>query len=69
VVLKRLIFYSIIIVAVILPLNPAFSQTSKDILEIKERLVRLEEDRKTLSLRIDELDKRLITGSSKCLTP
>ena len=42
-----------------MPLNPAFSQTSKDILEIKERLVRLEEDRKTLSLRIDELDKRL----------
>jgi hypothetical protein len=56
---KPTLYFIMICLALILPCNPAFTQTPKDILEIKERLIRLEEGQKTLGLRIDELDKRL----------
>jgi len=57
---KLLLYFIMICLTLILPNNPAFTQSPKDILEIKERLIRLEEGQKTLSLRIDELDRRLI---------
>jgi hypothetical protein len=57
---------------VILSFNPAFAQTQNPpnppllkggeggvILEIRERLIRIEEGQKALNQRIDELDKRL----------
>ncbi len=36
-----------------------FTQTQKEIQDIRERLIRLEEGQKALNQRIDELDKRL----------
>jgi hypothetical protein len=69
---KLTLYFIMICLALILPCNPAFTQTPNPpnpplltggeggiLLDIKERLIRLEEGQKTLSLRIDELDKRL----------
>ena len=43
----------------ILSFNPAFGQTQKDRLDIREHLIRIEEGQKALNQKIDELDKRL----------
>lgn len=77
---KLTLYFIMVCLALILPCNPAFTQTPNPpnpplaippfpplqkggdggiLLDIKERLIRLEEGQKTLSLRIDELDKRL----------
>lgn len=58
---KRKLFFQL---AVILWLifhfyGPVFAQTQKDLLDIRERLIRLEEGQKALNQRIDDLDKRL----------
>jgi len=56
---KLILLIIFICMGVILSFNPAFAQTQKDILDIRERLIRLEEGQKALNQRIDELDKRL----------
>jgi len=56
---KLILLIIFICMGVILSFNPAFAQTQKDILDIRERLIRLEEGQKALNQRIDDLDKRL----------
>ncbi len=57
---KKLILLIIFIcMGVILSFNPAFGQTQKDRLDIREYLIRIEEGQKALNQKIDELDKRL----------
>ncbi len=57
---KVILLIIFIYVGVILLCNPAFAQTQKDILDIRERLIRIEEGQKASNQRIDDLDKRLI---------
>jgi chaperonin cofactor prefoldin len=69
---KLTLYFIMICLALILPCNPAFTQTQNPpnppllkggeggvLLEIKERLIRIEEGQKASNQRIDDLDKRL----------
>ena len=56
---KPILLIIFICMGVILSFNPAFAQTQKDILDIRERLIRIEEGQKASNQKIDELDKRL----------
>ena len=67
---KPILLIIFICMGVILSFNPAFAQTQNPpshpllkgggvILDIRERLIRIEEGQKALNQRIDDLDKRL----------
>jgi hypothetical protein len=56
---KLIILIFLTFVGALLTPHFAHGQTQKDLLDIRERLIRLDEGQKALNQRIDDLDKRL----------
>ncbi len=54
-----ILFFTFVFIGVISLFNHASGQTQKDILDIRERLIRLEEGQKALNQRLNDFDKRI----------